>query len=113
MNKSTINIDVVLDNNKIPQQLLWNATQSSAEEAQQAKGMILSLWDGQEKAALRIDLWTKDMMVDEMGDFFYQTLMTMADTYKRSTGQTELVDKLKSFAEDFYKRSRELLEEKK
>jgi hypothetical protein len=32
-----------------------------------------------EKAALRIDLWTKDMMVDEMADFFYQTLMTMAE----------------------------------
>jgi len=45
--------------------------------------------------------------VDEMGDFFYQTLMTMADTLERSTHQHELVHDLKNFATDFYKKFRE------
>lgn len=110
MEQSKITINVTLDPQKVPQQISWNASSSSAGDMQQAKAMMLAFWDGQEKSALRIDLWTKEMMVDEMGDFFYQTLMTMADTYRRSTGQTELVEAIKLFARDFHKKSQELLE---
>ena len=102
MNQSTITIDVNLDDNKIPHQILWNATQSNSAEKQDAKAMMVSFWDGKEKAALRIDLWTKEMMVDEMADFYYQTLMTMADTFERATHQTELVGDMKTFAKNFY-----------
>jgi gliding motility-associated protein GldC len=102
MNQSTITIDVNLDENKIPHQISWNATQSNSAEAQDAKAMMISFWDGKEKAALRIDLWTKEMMVDEMADFYYQTLMTMADTFERATHQKELVGDMKSFAKDFF-----------
>jgi gliding motility-associated protein GldC len=102
MNQSTITIDVNLDENKIPHQILWNATQSNSSEKQDAKAMMVSFWDGKEKAALRIDLWTKEMMVDEMADFYYQTFMTMADTFDRATHQTELVGEMKAFAKNFY-----------
>lgn len=108
MEKSTITIDVTLDEARVPHQISWNATGSSAEENQRSKAMVLSFWDPQDRAALRIDLWTKDMMVDEMGDFFYQTMMTMADTYRRATGQAELAEAIKLFAGDFYKKSQEL-----
>ena len=67
---------------------------------------MLSLWDGAEKTALRIDLWTKDMMVDEMADFFYQTIMTMADTYGRATNHEEIVADMKKSAHDFYDKFR-------
>ncbi len=63
---------------------------------------MLSFWDGADKTALRVDLWTKEMMVDEMADFFYQTIMTMADTYDRATHQHELVNDMKTFAKNFY-----------
>ncbi|MBL7724436.1 MAG: gliding motility protein GldC, partial [Chitinophagaceae bacterium] len=66
MNKSTITIDVHTDDNRIPDSIAWSATDTSIENAQKAKAMMISFWDGAEKAALRIDLWTKDMMVDEM-----------------------------------------------
>jgi gliding motility-associated protein GldC len=111
MNQSTITIDVNLDENKIPHQIQWNATQSNSEEKQEAKAMMISLWDGRDKAALRIDLWTKEMMVDEMGDFFYQTIMTMADTFDRATHQKELVGEMKNFAKDFYAKFRKTLEQ--
>lgn len=110
MENSTITIDVALDQGKIPHQILWKASSKDSEAPENAKAMMLAFWDGQEKTALRIDLWTKEMMIDEMGDFFYQTLMTMADTYRRSTGQSELEEAIKLFAADFYKKSRELLE---
>src|SRR6476659_5194395 len=106
MEQSTIKIDVQLDPDKVPQLISWKASASSAEEAQIAKAMMLSFWDGNDKSALRIDLLTKDMMVDEMADFFYQTIMTMADTYGRATKYTEQVEEMKKFAHDFYDKFR-------
>jgi gliding motility-associated protein GldC len=107
MNKSTITIDVHLNENKVPENITWQASDSSIENVQKAKAMMLTFWDGAEKTALRIDLWTKDMMVDEMADFFYQTFMTMADTYDRATRHKEVVDDMKKFAHDFYNKFRE------
>src|SRR6478672_3019080 len=98
MNQSTIKIDVHLDPNKIPQQISWTATDSNADVAQQARAMCLAFWDAADKTAMRIDLWTKDMMVDEMADFYYQTMMTMADTYGRATNHKEMVEEMKQFA---------------
>lgn len=107
MAKSTILIEVELDNERVPQDIQWQATESSASVPQPAKALMLSLWDSRDKTALRIDLWTQQMMVDEMGDFYYQTLMTMADTLDRATRQAELVDEMKQFAKNFYARFRE------
>lgn len=101
MNKSTIKIDVLLDANKIPEQINWSASDSAAEMMQKAKAMCLAFWDGADKTAMRIDLWTKDMMVDEMADFFYQMMMSMADTFKKATQQEEISNNMKKFATDF------------
>ena len=105
--KSTITIDVTLDQSRMPEEIEWSATESSMNEARKAKAMILSFWDGEDKSALRIDLWTRKMMVDEMADFFFQTMMSMADTLDRSTRQTELVNDMKKFAQQFYHKFQE------
>ena len=107
MQQSTITINVALDSNRVPEEISWNATESSADKTRKAKAVMLSFWDGADKAALRMDLWTKEMMVDEMADFYFQTLMTMADTFERATHQKELSADLKKFAEDFYRRFRD------
>lgn len=107
MNKSSIIIDVMTDENRVPDSIHWSATDTSAENAQKAKAMMISFWDAADKAALRIDLWTKDMMVDEMADFFYQTLMTMADTYGRATQYQDQAEEMKNFARGFYEKFRE------
>ena len=97
----------MLDNERIPENITWKASESTADTDRRAKGMMLAFWDGEDKTALRVDLWTKDMMVDEMTDFYYQTLITMADTYGRATHQDELVEKMKQFAREFYASFRE------
>src|ERR1700716_138009 len=104
MQQSTITIDVTLDPNRVPEQINWKATESTADSSRQAKAMMLSFWDGTDKTAMRVDLWTREMMVDEMADFFYQTILTMADTFDRATHQEELVNDIKNFAKDFYKK---------
>lgn len=115
MNKSSIQIDVLLDPNKIPQQISWSASDSHADVAQKAKAMSIAFWDGADKTAMRIDLWTKDMMVDEMADFYYQMFSTMADTFQRATQQKELSADIKKFAKEFYEKFRaiQLKEQKK
>jgi gliding motility-associated protein GldC len=108
MQQSTITIDVLLDPQKIPAEINWNASQSNSEDKQKAKAMMVAFWDGQEKAAMRIDLWTKEMMVDEMADFYYQNLMGLADTFERATHQQELVEDMKKFAKNFYNKFKEI-----
>lgn len=106
MNQSTIKIDVLLDPNKVPEQINWQASDSTADMVQKAKAMCLAFWDGKDKSALRIDLWTKDMMVDEMADFYYQMLISLADTFKRATQQQEMSDDMKKFAKEFFEKFR-------
>lgn len=108
MAKSTIQIDVELDEQKVPLNIQWSATDSTTEKPLQAKAFILSLWDGTDKTALRIDLWTQKMMVDEMADFYFQTIMTMADTFERATRMTELTSGMKAAAQQFYQKFQEL-----
>lgn len=104
MTESNINIKVQLDPQKVPMGITWNATDSSADTPQNAKAMFLAFWDGIEKTALRIDLWTKDMMTDEMADFYYQVFVTMGDTFQRATNHADLAQEIKRFANEFHKK---------
>ena len=104
MTESQININVQLDDNKIPQRIMWSASTSTAPLPQEAKAMLLAFWDSIEKSALRIDLWTKDMMIDEMADFYFQLLTTMADTFQRATKLQSLSADIRSFAKEFHKK---------
>lgn len=96
-----------MDENRLPHDISWHASDTTIQKEQHAKAFMLSFWDSEEKSALRIDLWTKTMMIDEMTDFFYQTIMTMADTYGRATKNNEMVEEIKKFAKDFYKKCKE------
>jgi gliding motility-associated protein GldC len=97
---SDIKFQVSLDENQIPEKLLWSA-QDGGVEAEEAKAIMLSIWDGNAKETMRIDLWTKDMPVDEMKIFFHQTLVAMADTFHRATGDEKMTDTMKDFCEYF------------
>lgn len=108
--RSDINIQVELDNEKMTESIHWTAPDGGVEGQQEAKAILLGLWDGQEKSALRIDLWTKKMMVDEMNDFFYQTIFGMADTYLRATNNEDISNEMKAFAKSFLKKASDALE---
>ncbi len=103
-NASEIKISVGLDEQKVPENIHWQAADGGVVKPKEAKAFMLSIWDGDENTALRIDLWTKKMMVDEMNDFFFQTLMTMADTYGRATNHAHLVEEMKQFAQEMRKK---------
>ena len=54
------------------------------------------------------------MMVDEMADFYYQMMMSMADTFKRATQYQDMSDDMKKFAKEFFDkfRAKQLSEQK-
>jgi len=95
MKKSEIKIEVSLDENHIPEQIEWSATDSQNNGAVNAS--FLSVWDPESKNALRIDLWTKEFTVDEMKIFTYQNIMTMADTFEKATGLREEAQDMRDF----------------
>jgi gliding motility-associated protein GldC len=97
---SEIKFLVELDENRVPEKLTWTA-QDGGVDAEEAKAMMLSIWDGKAKETLRIDLWTKEMPVDEMKLFFHQTLVTMSETFQRATGDEKMTATMKDFCDYF------------
>lgn len=83
---SEIKIQVGLNENNLPLSMKWSAQDGNIENAS-AKAFMLSLWDEKDNNTMKIDLWTKDMSVEEMKQFFHQTLLTMADTFEKATGE--------------------------
>lgn len=97
---SEIRLKVGLDENRIPEALNWSAEDGGIEN-EEAKAMLLSVWDSKNKESLKIDLWTKDMPVDEMKLFFHQTLVTLSDTFMRATQDEKMTATMKDFCEYF------------
>jgi gliding motility-associated protein GldC len=98
---SDIKFRIGLDDNKIPKRIDWIAEDSGMNKLDEAKAIMLSVYDPKSNDTLRIDLWTNEMKVDEMKRFFHQTLMSMSDTLERSTNEKELADDLRAFCEKF------------
>jgi gliding motility-associated protein GldC len=97
---SEIKFIVQLDENRVPEKLHWTA-QDGGIELEESKAIMLSIWDNKNKETLRIDLWTKDMPVDEMKVFFHQTLVAMSETYHRATADEKMAATMKDFCDYF------------
>mgnify|MGYP003457152102 CR=1 FL=1 len=98
--KSEIKFNVELDENRVPEKITWTAQDGNVDN-EEAKAMMLSIWDSKAKETMRIDLWTKDMPVDEMKLFFHQTLVAMSDTFRRATDDEKMADTMKDFCDYF------------
>ena len=98
--KSKIQIFVELDENKIPEKILWSASDAGIKN-NETKAAFLSVWDSERKESLRVDLWTKDMPLDEMKIFFHQILTSMASTYKRATHDEKMSQTMLDFCDYF------------
>ena len=89
-----------LNENNIAENISWLAS-DSGQDYIDSKSMILSMWDGEKKEALSIDIWTKDMTVQEMKFFTFQILLKMNEVIKKSTGDEKLVSEMRKFIKKF------------
>ena len=64
MKTTELTFKVTVDENNLPLNIQWEAPGSG--EKSECKSVMIALWDSKENNTLRIDLWTKDMMVDEI-----------------------------------------------
>lgn len=99
MQKSKIQFNVTLDENKIPENITWIASDGS-EKPKETKSILVSIWDEEKKQTLKIDLWTKDMPVDSMKNFFSQTLASLSASYRQATSDDQTADKIEYLAKE-------------
>lgn len=97
---SEISIKVGLNDNNLPVGMKWTATDGQIDNAP-AKAMLLSLWDPTQNNTMKIDLWTKDMTIEEMKQFFHQTMLTLADTFEKATGEHNICEDLRDYCYHF------------
>lgn len=97
---SQIKINIQLDENRVPEKLSWAAVEGGVE-LEEAKAFMLSVWNSDEKATKCIELWTKDMSVDDMKIFFHQTLLSMTETFQRATGDEKMSATMQDFCDYF------------
>ncbi len=99
-NKTEIKLSIELDENRVPEKLVWSANEGGIDN-EESKAFMLSIWDGNEKTTKCIELWTKDMPIEEMKIFFHQTLLSMSDTFQRATGDEKMSATMKDFCDYF------------
>lgn len=97
---SEISIKVGTNVNNVPMRMMWSA-QDGEVENKEASAILLSIWDPKDKNTLKMDLWTKEFSVEEMKQFFHQTLLTMADTFEQATGEKNITEDLRDYCYHF------------
>ena len=105
MNKSKLTFDLELDDNNVPKKIIMNSSDNQAEDVS-LKSVLIAAWDAKTKETLIVPLWTKDMMVNEMFIMYHQTLISMANTLSKSTGQDKLAGALRDYCEFFAKETK-------
>jgi gliding motility-associated protein GldC len=98
---SEIRFTVQLDDNRVPEKIEWEASDAGFNGKKECKSIMLSLWDKEENLTYAIDLWTKELMIDDMNIHFHQVFLKMADTYRRATKNSEVADMIENFSTDF------------
>ena len=98
MSKSEIKINVQSDENNVPDEIQWSATDGPQDK--KAKAILLSVWD-QEEGTMTINLWNKEMQVDEMKYLVHQTLLSMSQSFERATGDDRMAATMRDFCDYF------------
>ncbi|MBL7857057.1 MAG: gliding motility protein GldC [Cyclobacteriaceae bacterium] len=103
MKKSDITFTVHLDQNNIPDKIYWDATEKPDPEMAETKAISLAIWDQKQKNTLRIDLWTKDMPVNEMKRFYIDCIGGLAQSALTATGDEFLAQEMNALCDRLVK----------
>ena len=103
MKETEITIKVKLDSNNIPEEINWSAPDGGIKD-EQSKAILLSFWDSGKKETLKMDLWTKEMPIDEMKSFMLQTFVSMKNSISKAIGDKNLVKLVDDFCVEFENR---------
>lgn len=97
MKTSEIRIRVDLDDNNVPERIRWEADDRPG--VNETTAFALSVWEPKDGAIMKLDLWSKDMMVTDMKKFYVSMLFEMANTIVQATGDQEFATELQTTGE--------------
>lgn len=109
--KTQITLTVTLDENNTPEDMEWSAPDGGVKE-QSMEAFFLSTWDKDAQESARIDLWSKEMPVDQMQVFVHQTLIGIRASYLKATEDAQMGEAMQQFC-DFFASERNLKDIKK
>ena len=90
---------IELDEDNVPDTIRWDATEKPEDGFSETKAISLALWDDDQKNTMRIDLWTKEMPVDEMKRFYIDCIGGMAQSILTSTGDEFMANEMNDLCE--------------
>lgn len=99
MRKTNINFNIDLDKNNIPDKIQWDASDKPDASPSESKSISISLWDHKQKNTLRIDLWTKDMPVHEMKQFYIDCIGGLGQSILSATGDEYMAEETNNLCE--------------
>jgi gliding motility-associated protein GldC len=99
MKNSEIRFSIELDQKNVPEKIQWDATDKPDPGLTDTKAISIALWDHKQKNTLRIDLWTKDMPVDEMKRFYIECLGGLAQSALSATGDEFMASEINALCD--------------
>ena len=99
MKTSTINFIVALDQNNVPDKITWEATEKPEGGPTETKSVSISLWDHMQKNTLRIDLWAKDMPVEDMKRFYIECIAGLSQSVLTATGDEFMSEEMRALCD--------------
>ncbi len=103
MKKSNINFSIELDQQNVPEKIFWDATEKPDPGLSETKAIAIALWDHSQKNTLRIDLWTKDMPVENMKRFYIDCIGGMAQSVLSATGDEFMANEINALCDRMVK----------
>ncbi len=99
--KHRLIVDVTMDENMIPEEINWKSIDEQNSSEENAAAALIYFWNKTQSETFNLDLWTKEMSVEEMNKMMFQMIMTIANTYERATSEDQIALAMRDFAEFF------------
>lgn len=99
MRQEEILFNIELDDDNIPEKINWRSAVDDNAELSETKAISISLWDHNQKNTMRIDLWTKDMPVEEMKKFYIDSIGGLGQSLLTATGDEYMAGEMNDLCE--------------
>ena len=103
--KHRLIVDVTMDENMIPEEINWKSSDEQNSSEENAAAALIYFWNKTQNETFNLDLWTKEMSVEEMNKMMFQMIMTIANTYERATSEDQMANAMRDFGQFFGERT--------
>lgn len=107
--KKKITLEISFGEDQVPVKITCSG--DDIKKPIEGKAMLLSLFDGEHMDTIKIDLWTKELQINEMDRFVFQSLRAITDTYYKATKNGALANDMQKFVDYFGEKTQILVKD--